>query len=36
MNYAANLNAAMIMAGATLFVMSWDLIPVIVNKVRGK
>ena len=36
MNYAANLNAAMIMAAVTLFVMSWDLIPVIINKARGK
>ena len=34
MNYAENLDAALIMAAVTLFVMSWDVIPPLFSKLR--
>ena len=34
MNYAENLNAALIMAAVTLFVMSWDLVPPMFSRLR--
>jgi len=36
MNYAENLQAAGIVFAVTIFMMSWDYVPTIISKLRGR